>query len=97
MTSSADRFANMHLVAPVTHHPVRVAGADALAALNAAIEAGGVTDRSGRPVDGPLEGALIADLDRLVFPIRDGIPVMLRSDAIPFQADWESALGSPEA
>ena len=59
----------------------------ALQALNEAIASGGVRDRGGEPVSEPLEAALEAQGEPVVYPIRDGIPDLL----------VERALGWPPA
>lgn len=43
----------------------------------------------GRVVYKPRAGELICKVDRLAFPIRDGIPVMLEQDARRLPADEE--------
>jgi uncharacterized protein YbaR (Trm112 family) len=43
----------------------------------------------GRVVYKPKAGELICKVDRLAFPIRDGIPVMLEQDARQLPADEE--------
>ena len=49
----------------------------ALARLNEALAAGPIRDRGGEPVVGPLEAALEAQGEAVVYPIRDGIPDLL--------------------
>ena len=65
------------LVCPETQQDVALASEEEMAQLNAAIRQGRVRTAAGKPVNEPVEGALVR-IDRAVaYPIRDGIPVML--------------------
>ncbi len=70
------------LVCPETRSPVRLADADLLANVNEAIGRGALQTRGGSPVRGELDAALVRDDGRLLYPIRDDIPVMLIDEAI---------------
>lgn len=70
------------LVCPETKQPVRLAGGDLVARINASIADNTVNNRSGNPVDEPLEGGLLREDGRVLYPIRDGIPIMLLDEAI---------------
>lgn len=70
------------LVCPETREPVRPADEALLQRINAAIEAGRVTNRGGDPVESPLDEALVREDGRILYPVRDGIPVMLVDEAI---------------
>lgn len=70
------------LVCPETHQPIRVAAPALLARLNAAIEAGGVTNRGGRPVTEPVTEGLVREDGLLLYPVRDDIPIMLVDEAL---------------
>ena len=70
------------LVCPADRTPLVPADADALAALNGRIVAGGVTNGAGQPVERPLEAALVRADGAVFYPIRDGIPVLLVDEAI---------------
>ncbi|MBX7137325.1 MAG: hypothetical protein K1X83_05015 [Oligoflexia bacterium] len=70
------------LVCPETHLPLRMATPEQLAALNLQIGAGHIKDRSGNLMTDRLEAALIREDGHRLFPIREGIPVLLLSDAI---------------
>lgn len=70
------------LVCPVSHEPLRLLGGDALAALNRAIEAGGVSNVGGDSVRQRLSAALVTRDDQLIYPIEDDIPVLLADQAI---------------
>jgi uncharacterized protein YbaR (Trm112 family) len=71
------------LVCPETHQPVRLADAEVLARVNAAVAAGTLRTREGEEVRKPLEAALLREDGRLLYPVRDDIPVMLLDEAIP--------------
>ncbi len=70
------------LCCPVTHRGLTVAKSDLLKQLNAAIEAGRISNRDGKPVDDALKEALITDDGKLVYPVADGIPVLLEGESI---------------
>jgi uncharacterized protein YbaR (Trm112 family) len=61
---------------------LRRARADALAAVNARIAAGGVADRGGRAVDRPIDEALVRWDGRVLYPVTDGIPRLCKEDGI---------------
>jgi uncharacterized protein YbaR (Trm112 family) len=70
------------LVCPETQQDVTLATSGEVTLLNEAILKGQVRTTAGKPVDQPVESALIR-VDRAVaYPIRDGIPVMLVSEGL---------------
>ncbi len=70
------------LVCPETHQPVRPADADVLDRLNAAIRSGGMTNRRGDAVSEPLDEGLIREDDKVLYPVREDIQIMLIDEAI---------------
>lgn len=70
------------LVCPETKQPVREPSAEMLARLNAAIRAGSIRNRAGELVREPLDGALLREDGRVVYPVREDIPIMLVDEAI---------------
>jgi uncharacterized protein YbaR (Trm112 family) len=71
------------LVCPETKTAVRLAEKSLLARLNLEVAEGRLTTRSGKAVAEELEAGLVREDGRLLYPIRDGIPVMLIDEAIP--------------
>jgi uncharacterized protein YbaR (Trm112 family) len=71
------------LVCPDTREPVRPADDGTLNALNERVGRGGVRNRGGRPVTEKLLAALVRADGKLLYPVRDDIPVMLLEEAIP--------------
>ena len=71
------------LCCPETHQQVVLAESSLVQALNGRIAAGLVQNRSGGPVQEQLEGGLIREDGRFLYPIRHGIPEMLIQEAIP--------------
>jgi uncharacterized protein len=67
---------------PTSREPVSVLPKDRLRALNASIEAGELKHADGRPVEEKLETGLITADGARVYPVRDGIPIMLADEAI---------------
>lgn len=69
---------------PVTRLPLELLDASRLDTLNAAIRSGGVQNASDEQVDDVIDEALISRDGRLVYPVRDGIPVLLAEESIPW-------------
>jgi len=70
------------LVCPETRTRLQLADDDLVATLNRAAAAGWLKRRDGQAVSGPLEGGLVREDRRFLYPIRDGIPVMLVDESI---------------
>lgn len=70
------------LVCPETKQPVHVADAALLARINRAIEAGSLANRGGDVVRKPLDGGLVREDGRILYPVVDDIPIMLLDEAI---------------
>ena len=58
---------------------------DQLQRLNAAIEAGTLTNREGKQPTQPLTEALVTDDGKRVYPVVDGIPVLLEGESIAME------------
>jgi len=70
------------LICPETKQPVRLADARELASLNERIRSGALRNRGGEAVKQELVEALIREDGRIVYPVDDGIPVMLIEESI---------------
>ncbi len=72
---------------PVTRLPLQLLDSGRLTALNAAISAGQLHNQAARTVPAALTEALVTRDGRLVYPIRDGIPILLEEESI----DWQQS------
>ena len=70
------------LCCPVTHKGLSLARADQLATINAAISAGKLSNRDGDTLDRNLQEALVTDDGKTMYPVDDGIPVLLEGEAV---------------
>ena len=70
------------LACPETKEPVHLADAELLAKVNAAIGEGKLTSRDGNKVEGALDGALVRQDGKVLYPVRGGIPIMLVDESI---------------
>lgn len=75
------------LVCPETRQPVSPAAEALLARLNEQIAAGALRNRGGDPVSRPLEEGLVREDGRVLYPVDDGIPVMLIEESIEIPAE----------
>lgn len=71
------------LVCPETKQPVRLADEATLARLNAAIAGGAARNRAGEPVTQAVSSGLVREDGRILYPVRDDIPIMLIDEGIP--------------
>ena len=67
---------------PVSHKGLTVARGDVLDRVNAAIAAGSVSNRDGTVMSEPLGEALVTDDQKLMYPVANGIPVLLEGESI---------------
>ncbi len=67
---------------PVTHKGLSLLKKDKLEKINAAIAEGKVASLDGERLDQPLADALITDDGKRVYPVSDGIPVLLEGESI---------------
>lgn len=70
------------LVCPLTKVPLRAASAVELDTVNRAIAGGSVCNRGGAAVTGPCQGALATADGKWLYPIREGIPILLSAEAL---------------
>jgi uncharacterized protein YbaR (Trm112 family) len=71
------------LACPETKQPLTLADPALLATLNDRIRQGTLTNRGGATVTESIDGGLIREDRRYLYPIRDDIPIMLIDEAIP--------------
>jgi uncharacterized protein YbaR (Trm112 family) len=67
---------------PVTHKGLSPAKSATLHAVNNAIKSGGLSNRDGRVLEEPLDEALITDDGKVLYPVSDGIPVLLEGESV---------------
>ena len=70
------------LICPETQQPVAPAAPDVLARVNAEISAGRLRNRGGELVEKPIAEALLREDGRVLYPVDDGIPVMLIEESV---------------
>jgi uncharacterized protein YbaR (Trm112 family) len=70
---------------PVTRSSLELLPEHELATLNELIGLKRIKNREDSVVDAPLTAALVTRSGRLIYPIRDGIPVLLEDQAMPLQ------------
>ena len=70
------------LVCPETKQPVALASAEILGRLRREGEAGRLRNRVGRPATQPISEGLVREDGKILYPIDDGIPVMLIEESI---------------
>jgi uncharacterized protein YbaR (Trm112 family) len=70
------------LVCPETKQRLSLAGNDLLARLNRAVEEGTLVDQGGDRVKDRIEAGLVREDGKVLYPVRDDIPVMLLEEAI---------------
>ena len=68
---------------PETHQEVRLADPALITNLNKEIERGILKNRGGQLVAEKLEAGLVRADGKLLYPVRQNIPVMLVEEAIP--------------
>lgn len=68
---------------PETHQHLAKAGAELVDDLNERIKAGTLVDRVDEKITEPIDGGLIREDGKILFPIRQDIPVMLIDQGIP--------------
>ena len=74
------------LACPEDKTPVRMAEPDELERLNEAIRAGSVKNRGGEAITEPLDAGLVREDGKILYPIREDIPIMLIDEAIELNA-----------
>ena len=70
------------LCCPVTHKGLNVAKRATLQSVNGAIADGKLRNRAGRQLEDALDEALITDDGKLLYPVANGIPVLLEGESV---------------
>lgn len=70
---------------PISHKGLSPLKKDKLAQVNAAIEAGKIVNHAGSPIANAMPEALVTDDGKRVYPVDDGIPVLLEDESISME------------
>jgi uncharacterized protein YbaR (Trm112 family) len=70
---------------PVSHKGLSVLKKDKLARVNAAIDTGDLVNHEGSAIAEALTEALITDDGKRIYPVNDGIPVLLEGESISME------------
>ena len=73
------------LCCPETKQPVTLVISDVIDRINAKIAGGELVNRGGQKVEERIDGGLLREDRKFLYPIRDEIPIMLEDEAIPFE------------
>ncbi|MAD91572.1 MAG: hypothetical protein CMQ54_02445 [Gammaproteobacteria bacterium] len=80
---------NKHLLTilrcPISKKGLNILKKDQLSLINSAIDDGALVNHEGNLVIDRLEGALITDDNKLIYPVNDGIPVLLEEESISME------------
>jgi uncharacterized protein YbaR (Trm112 family) len=71
------------LCCPDTKQDVSLADEALIAKLNESVRRGQLKNKANKPVTEPLDGGLIRGDRKILYPIRDDIPVLLIEEGIP--------------
>ncbi len=67
---------------PVTHKGLSLAKSATLKEVNAAIDLGNISNRDGQVLVDALSEALVTDDGKVLYPIVNGIPVLLEGESV---------------
>ena len=70
------------LCCPVTHKGLSLARPELLDKINTAIRAGKLVNHDGTELSSSLVEALVTDDGKIMYPVNDGIPVLLESESV---------------
>jgi len=73
------------LACPEDKTPVKLADDNLVAEINRRIEAGSLKNRAGNSLEKPIDGGLVREDGKYLYPIEDEIPIMLIDEAIPLE------------
>jgi uncharacterized protein YbaR (Trm112 family) len=74
------------LCCPITHRPLQELRSEVLDRVNTAIAKGNVRNHGGAEIRESLAEALVTTDGDLVYPVQDGIPVLLEEECIHWAA-----------
>lgn len=70
------------LCCPVTHKGLSLVRSELLKKINTAIGNGKLVNRDGAALSGSLDEALITDDGKIMYPVNEGIPVLLEGESV---------------
>jgi uncharacterized protein YbaR (Trm112 family) len=70
------------IVCPTTHQPLRAADEALLAKLESRRRSGELRNESGDAVEAALVAGLVREDETLLYPVREGIPILLAEESI---------------
>jgi uncharacterized protein YbaR (Trm112 family) len=70
------------LCCPVTHKGLNLARPELMKKINAAISNGKLVNRDGAELSESLAEALVTDDGKIMYPVNDGIPVLLEGESV---------------
>jgi uncharacterized protein YbaR (Trm112 family) len=73
------------LCCPDTKQPVMLADDLLIERVNGAIDRGSLKNKAQKPVTEKLDGGLIRSDNKILYPVREDIPVMLIDEGIPLE------------
>jgi uncharacterized protein YbaR (Trm112 family) len=73
------------LVCPESRQPIQLAPSELVERLNALIREGRVVNRGGDAVIDVISAGLVREDGKLLYPVRDDIPIMLIDEAIALE------------
>ena len=68
---------------PETHQSIALAEPSLIEKLNQQIAAGQLKNRAGQLIKEKIDGGLVREDKKFVYPLRENIPIMLIDEAIP--------------
>ena len=84
------------LCCPETHQPLVEAEPTLVDQVNRAIQSGAAKNRAGQSVAEAIEGGLVREDGRLLYPIRGRLPILLIDEALPLGASSLDEGGAPK-
>lgn len=73
------------LCCPETHQALELANPSLMEKINQQVGSGRLKNRAGQPVTEKIEGGLVREDEKFLYPIRQNIPVLLVDEAIPLE------------